>query len=548
MAENFPNYPPSGEHADNSYSSQKPIPDTVGPAGTVNTHIPLLTLRSVIMGAFVSMGGFLFGYDTGQISGFQDMSNYLERYGQVDSHGTWMFSNVRAGLIVGLLSIGTLIGALVAAPIADRIGRKWSISIWSAILIVGVIVQITSPNRHWWQMVVGRWVTGLGVGGCSLVVPMYQGESAPRQVRGALICCYQLFITMGIFVAYLINLGTNHLDGTAQWRITLGLTIVFALFLGGGIAFFPETPRYQYRMGQIDSARATMAKFYGVPENHVQILEELEEIQDQIAKETEEQSWHEIFTAPAMGYRIILGMVLQALQQLTGANYYFYFGTTIFQGAGIDNSFVTQCILGAVNFGCTFGGLYAIENFGRRKSLITGGILMFIFFIIFATVGHFSLDYNHPKNTPNSGKGMIVVACLFIASYAITWGPMIWALIAEIYPMKYRARGMALATASNWLWNFLIGFFTPFIRSAIDFRYGYVFAGCLFLAVLVVYFCVIETKGRTLEEIDFMYANKVLAWKSSKYELPPANVRGHTEEFGHEESYEDKGAHHAEQA
>lgn len=230
---------------------------------------------------------------------------------------------------------------------------------------------------------------------------------------------------MGIFVAYLINLGTNHLDGTAQWRITLGLTIVFALFLGGGIAFFPETPRYQYRMGQIDSARATMAKFYGVPENHVQILEELEEIQDQIAKETEEQSWHEIFTAPAMGYRIILGMVLQALQQLTGANYYFYFGTTIFQGAGIDNSFVTQCILGAVNFGCTFGGLYAIENFGRRKSLITGGILMFIFFIIFATVGHFSLDYNHPKNTPNSGKGMIVVACLFIASYAITWGPMV---------------------------------------------------------------------------------------------------------------------------
>lgn len=114
--------------------------------------------------------------------------------------------------------------------------------------------------------------------------------------------------------------------------------------------------------------------------------------------------------------------------------------------------------------------------------------------------------------------------------------------------MKYRARGMALATASNWLWNFLIGFFTPFIRSAIDFRYGYVFAGCLFLAVLVVYFCVIETKGRTLEEIDFMYSNKVLAWKSSKYELPPANIWGHTQESGHEESYEDKGAYHAEQA
>lgn len=181
---------------------------------------------------------------------------------------------------------------------------------------------------------------------------------------------------------------------------------------------------------------------------------------------------------------------------------------------------MTQCILGAVNFGTTFGGLYVVENFGRRKSLIFGAIWMFVMFMIFSSLGHFVLDVETPTNTPNAGKGMIVVACLFIAAYAMTWGPMVWAIVAELFPSKYRAKGMALATATNWLWNFLISFFTTFITKEIDFAYGYVFAGCLFVAVGVVYFFVIEGKGRTLEELDWMYVNRVVPWKSSNYEIP----------------------------
>lgn len=103
----------------------------------------------------------------------------------------------------------------------------------------------------------------------------------------------------------------------------------------------------------------------------------------------------------------------------------------------------------------------------------------------------------------------------------MTWGPMIWAIAAELFPSKYRAKGMALATASNWTWNFLIGFFTPFITKAIDFAYGYVFAGCLFVGIFIVYLFVIEGKDRTLEELDYMYVNKVAPWKSSNYQLPP---------------------------
>lgn len=198
----------------------------------------------------------------------------------------------------------------------------------------------------------------------------------------------------------------------------------------------------------------------------------------------------------------------------------FHQGTTIFEGAGLSDSFVTQCILGAVNFATTFGGLYVVENFGRRKSLIFGAAWMFVMFMIFSSLGHFVLDREAPENTPGAGKGMIVVACLFITAYAMTWGPMVWAIVAELFPSKYRAKGMALATASNWAWNFLISFFTTFITSSIDFAYGYVFAGCLFAAIFIVYFFVIEGKGRTLEELDYMYVSKVAPWKSSIYEFP----------------------------
>ncbi|EAW19401.1 sugar porter family MFS transporter [Aspergillus fischeri NRRL 181] len=494
-----------------------------------DSHVPFLTWRSLLLGAFVSVGGIIFGYDTGQISGFLEMNDFKRRFGQLGDDGRYTFSNVRSGLIVSLLSIGTLLGALLAGPLADRVGRKWSIAFWCVILQVGLIIQISSPAPKWYQLMMGRFVTGFGVGACSLLVPMYQGESAPRQVRGAMICSYQLFVTMGIFVAYCINFGTESMANSGSWRITLGITFLWGSILGIGIVFFPESPRYDYRRGRIDQAKSTMSKLYGVPQNHRVILEELSEIEDQLEAESASKGgWHgwvEMFQGPRMPYRIFLGIVLQALQQLTGANYFFYYGTVVFNGAGIRNTYVTQMILGGVNFGTTFGGLYVIEHFGRRKSLITGGIWMFVCFMVFASVGHFSLNVHDPPQTPGAGKAMVVFACLFITGFAMTWGPMVWAIVAELYPSRYRAKAMALATASNWLWNFLIGFFTPFITGDIDFAYGYVFAGCLFAGVVIVYFCVLEGKGKTLEEMDMMYVMHVPAWKSSKWVPPPPEHR-----------------------
>ncbi|KAJ5490872.1 High-affinity fructose transporter ght6 [Penicillium diatomitis] len=501
-----------------------------GAHDVVDTPIPLLTWRSFLMGVFISMGGFLFGYDTGQISGFLEMKNFLQRFGEPNANGTYYFTNVRSGLIVALLSIGTLMGALVAGFVADRIGRKWSISLWSAIVCVGVTVQISSPVGKWYQVALGRWVAGLGVGGLSLLVPMYQAESGPRHIRGALISTYQLFITLGIFVANCINFGTEKKTSTASWRIPMGITYLWALILGIGMAFFPESPRYDYRHGKVDKAISTLSKIYGVPRNHRALHLEFDEIKQKYEEEVKngQASWVQMFRAPTMARRVVIGVVLQALQQLTGANYFFYYGTTVFQGAGIQNSYVTQMILGGVNFGTTFLGLYLIEHFGRRRSLIAGALWMFVCFMIFASVGHFSLDRENPQNTKTAGVVMVVFACLFILGFASTWGPMVWAIIAELFPSQYRARGMSLCTASNWLWNFLLAFFTPFITSAIDFRYGYVFAGCLFLAAATVYFGVVEGQGRTLEEIDTMYLMNVKPWKSSKFEFPadPSVMRG----------------------
>jgi MFS transporter, SP family, sugar:H+ symporter len=238
---------------------------------------------------------------------------------------------------------------------------------------------------------------------------------------------------------------------------------------------------------------------------------------------------------------------------------------------GINNSYVTQMILNGINFGVTFIGLYLVEHYGRRKSLIGGSIWMFVCFMIFASVGHFALDQEDPSRTQSASTAMICFACFFILGFATTWGPMVsfpkltsfetvsltivpgvghhrralplplsseeygigdrieLAVSERPHPLhrKHHPRGPVPHVAQTrpvltiYRWNFLIAFFTPFITKAIDFRYGYVFAGCNLAAGFLVYFFVLEGQGRTLEELDTMYIEKVVPWKSSKW-VPPS--------------------------
>ncbi|KZF23876.1 putative MFS monosaccharide transporter [Xylona heveae TC161] len=476
------------------------------------------------MAFLVSMGGFVFGYDTGTISGILNMDDFLRRFGQPDPHTSkYYFTNVRKGLIVGLLSIGCLVGALVAAPIADRIGRKFTITFWSLIYCVSLIVQISATEK-WYQVAIGRLVGGSGIGALSVLVPMYMSETSPRQIRGALVCAFQLFITFGILIGNLVVFGTHKKQNANCWRIPIGIGFVWPALLGGGIVFLPDSPRFAYRAGKTEIARKTMSRFYGVPENHEIIHLEIEEMREKLEAETVvgEHPWYEIFTGPRMAYRTLLGVALQALQQLTGANFFFYYGNTVFQATGLSDSYETQIILGVVNFAMTFVGLWVVETFGRRKCLIYGALWMFVCFMIFASVGHYSLDQNNPTMTPKAGAAMICFACFFICGFATTWGCIVWGVVGELYPSRYRALCMGLATCGNWIFVFLIGFFTPFITEAIEYRYGYIFAACCFAAAFVVYFFVCESKGRSLEEIDTMYIMRVRPWQSENW-TPPVN-------------------------
>ncbi|KAF8128975.1 general substrate transporter [Boletus edulis] len=480
---------------------------------------------AIMLALLASMGGFIFGYDTGQISDILLMDDFLLRFATCSTPGvvsTCAFSAVREGLIVALLSIGTLVGALIGAPTADFLGRRYAMSTECIVFTVGVIVQITSTNV-WQQYAVGRLISGLGVGALSAAVPMYQAETAPPQIRGTLTATYQLFITFGILVAYCISIGTRYIPGSASWRIPVGIGILWALILGIGILFMPESPRWLAAHGRLDEAQISVARTRGLSpaeaKDHYITRHEIEEIRLRVEHEKATKAgWIDCFKSDNKTlYRTLLGMSLQSLQQLTGANYFFYYGATVFLAVGLSDSFVTQIILGAVNFVCTFGGMYVMERFGRRRPLICGGIWQSAWLFVFASAGT-AVD---PVTHPAIGKLMIVSACMFIWGYAMTWAPGVWILIGETFPTPTRAKQGSLSTAANWTWNFLIAFFTPFISSAIDYRYGYVFAVCNLMGAVVVYLFLYESSDISLENVDMMYTDPTCKpWTSHQWAPP----------------------------
>ncbi|KAM5519921.1 hexose transporter-like protein [Fusarium oxysporum f. sp. phaseoli] len=303
------------EHAgEGQHLERKPSPDTDG----------RITFRACFMGLVASMGGMIFGYSSGQVSGYFMMKDYGERFGVPNGDGTYNFSAARQGTITGLLSIGCLFGSLVAGNLCDSIGRRKTISISALWTCVGTIIEVASQHA-WYQHAIGRLVTGLGVGALSVAVPMYQSESAPAIIRGLIVSCYQLFVTLGIWCAEMVNWGTNHYDGSASWRIPNALNFLWALLLGVGILLLPESPRFAYRKGKVEEARKTIANLAGLDINSPSVNRQIDDIREKLEEEQAlpETRLVEIFTGPRMAYRTILGITLQAGQQLTGINFFF---------------------------------------------------------------------------------------------------------------------------------------------------------------------------------------------------------------------------------
>jgi sugar porter (SP) family MFS transporter len=270
---------------------------------------------AIMLALLASMGGFIFGYDTGQISDILLMDDFLLRFAKCGTPGdisTCSFSVVREGLIVSLLSIGTLFGALFGAPTADFLGRRYAMASECMVFIVGVVIQLSS-SHVWQQFAVGRLVSGLAVGALSAAVPMYQAETAPAQIRGTLTATYQLFITFGILVAYCISIAARSAPGSGPWRIVVGIGIIWPLILGIGILFMPESPRWLAAHDRMPEARRSLARTRGIPiseeQNHTFLKAEAEEIQTNIENERKfKAGWVDCFKPINKTlYRTLLG-------------------------------------------------------------------------------------------------------------------------------------------------------------------------------------------------------------------------------------------------
>jgi len=476
--------------------------------------------EAIALGVMTSIGGFLFGYDTGQISAMQTFTDFVNRFAQLQPDGTRAWNSYILALVVSLMSIGSLIGALLGSYSSDWLGRRRNLSWGVFVFVVGNIIQITAMNS-WVHLMIGRLVAGVGVGILSVGVPLMQSECVPKEIRGAVVASYQLMITIGILVANGINMGVRSIqDSDASWRIVIGLGIAFSLPLGIGILFVPESPRFLASKGRWEEAQTALARLRGLKDDQDNelVMVDFREMKMILEKENKvgTGTWLECFTSksPKVVYRTYLGMAIHFLQQWTGVNYFFYYGATIFQSAGVDDPILVALILGAVNVVCTFPGLWFVERFGRRMPLFLGGLWQCAWLVIFAAIG----TALPPTENRAAGIVMIVAACMFIASFACSWGPFAWVVIGESFPLRTRSKQASLATAANWLGNWMIAFCSPIADRGIGYNFGFVFAGCNLAGATIVWFFLYESKQLSLEAVDEMYSVEDLKpWQSSQW-------------------------------
>lgn len=469
------------------------------------------TGMGIFVGVFAAFGGILFGYDTGTISGVMAMP-YVKSHFPKNKEN---FTSSESSLLVSILSAGTLFGALAAPAINDTLGRRWCLIISSLIVFnLGAALQTAANSFN--LLLVGRVIAGLGVGLISSTIPLYQSEAAPKWIRGAVVSCYQWAITIGIFLAACINQGTHKINSPACYRIPLAIQILWGIILGGGMFLLPETPRFYISKGKHTEAAASLARLRKLPSDHPDLLEELEDIKAAYEFEIEygKSSWGQVFSRKNHQLkRLSTGVFIQAFQQLTGVNFIFYFGTTFFESAGV-NGFTISLATNIVNVGSTIPGILLMEIVGRRNILLTGAAGMSLSQFVVAITGV-------TAHSAASKNVLVAFCCIFIAFFAATWGPTAWVVVGELFPLRTRAKSVALCTASNWLWNWAIAFATPYMvdpdKGNLGTNVFFIWGGCNFLCFLFAFLTIYETKGLSLEQVDELYENVGKAWKSKSF-------------------------------
>ncbi|KAJ9105826.1 hypothetical protein QFC19_003394 [Naganishia cerealis] len=393
-------------------------------------------------------------------------------------------------------------------------------------LLVGCVIQTAaggaSPSAAFGMLPAGRFIAGLGVGALSALIPLYNSEAAPKDLRGPMVVMYQLMICAGIAWSYGLSWATSGIPNRACWMVPVGFQLVIGLVIAVGILFLPESPRLLLGRGNVEAASRSIAILNAVPIDHPLVQEELADLEALLA--VEEQAgkgrWIDLLsTKHQLWKRTMNACVIQFVQQLNGQNFYYFYVRIV----------RTESLRGMVTFAGCIPALWLIERLGRRKMLLIGGAGEVVCAIIAGLCGHFLLAPNGtPKDqlTDSNIKGgqlLVAFAIIQVLFFAMFWGPTPWVVTGEIFPLHVRAQGVAAATATNWLWNFLTGFFSSKIAADIGPLICLIFAGVLAAGCVYIYFFLIESSGLALEEIDEAYTLHIPAWKSTSW-IPPSRI------------------------
>jgi len=432
-----------------------------------------------VTAGFAALGGLLFGYDTGVISG-----------AELFLKDQFMLSTRTLEFVVSAVLVGAAVGALAGGRLADLFGRRKLLIATAIIFAAGAIgcAEAVSP----WILIVGRIVVGLGIGLSSSAVPVYISELSPAESRGWTVSLFQLAITVGILLAYVVDYGFARVGG---WRWMFGLAVVPAAVFAIGMFFLPESPRWLARRGQSANARAVLARIRGTAD----VDTELREIEANLSHADERGRLSDLF-ASSVRPALLVGIGLAILQQITGINTVIYYAPIIMQSAGIPSAsgaILATAGVGVVNVLMTLVSMWLIDRVGRRPLLLIGIAGMAL------ALGALGMAFHGAAPSTSSTWLAVISVMAYVASFAISLGPIFWLLIAEIYPLKIRSSAEGLSATFNWSSNLVVSLtFLTLLQFMGPARTFWLYGLLAVAAWIFSFYLVPETKGRTLEEIE----------------------------------------------
>jgi sugar porter (SP) family MFS transporter len=458
-----------------------------------------MTTWLLVVLVVVLLSGGLFGYDQGVISGA--LSGIRAQFS---------LSPLIIEVVTSGVTLGALFGALAAGELADRLGRKSAVLIAAAMFIAGALVQGLAPDTI--VLVFGRLIIGAGVGVAAVAAPLYAAELAPAAMRGRFVSMYQLAITLGIFIAYLVDGALSHNDRTDTWRLMLGAAVVPGALLFAVAVFAPLSPRWLMMKGRRDAAAKELLKIQPGSDT----APPLDAIAAALHEEEHKASWAEVFHRK-WRRPLLIAVGLAVFQQITGINAIIYYADQIFASAGFvtqsSQTTVTTWAIGGTNVLATLIAIAFVDRVGRRRLLLAG---LFGMAVSLIAVGAAFLFITAPKqgamplvNAAPSVAGIVTLCALvgFIICFAFSMGPVVWTVINEVFPAHIRGRAVAVATAVNWGSAYLVSqFFLTVIGAIGNSMTFWLFAACCVVSWIWIYLRVPETKGQSLEDIQLLWA------------------------------------------